>query len=96
MILDLELVKVEERLAERGKQIRLSKGAREFLVGKGFDPDLGARPLRRAVERFVENPLAEDLLRGSFDKAKTISVGVSGDALSFKALAPRRKKIAQK
>jgi ATP-dependent Clp protease ATP-binding subunit ClpC len=96
VILDLELVKVEERLAERGKQIRLSKGAREFLVGKGFDPDLGARPLRRAVERFVENPLAEDLLRGSFDKAKTISVGVSGDALSFKALAPRRKKIAQK
>ena len=96
VILDLELVKVEERLAERGKQIRLSKGAREFLVDKGFDPDLGARPLRRAVERFVENPLAEDLLRGSFDKAKTISVGVSGDALSFKALAPRRKKIAQK
>ena len=96
VILDLELVKVEERLAERSKQIRLSKGAREFLVGKGFDPDLGARPLRRAVERFVENPLAEDLLRGSFDKAKTISVGVSGDALSFKALAPRRKKIAQK
>jgi ATP-dependent Clp protease ATP-binding subunit ClpC len=63
-ILDLELAKVRQRLDAKAIRLELSEAATDFLVNKGFDPALGARPLRRTVERFLEDPLAEELLRG--------------------------------
>jgi len=63
-ILDIELNKVRQRLDSKAIRLELSAKAIEFLVNKGFDPALGARPLRRAIERFLEDPLAEELLRG--------------------------------
>jgi ATP-dependent Clp protease ATP-binding subunit ClpC len=83
-ILDLELAKVRARLADRGINIELADAATAFLVEKGFDPALGARPLRRAVERHVEDPLADEILQRS-DVKGTIQVTVSpsGDALVF-------------
>ncbi|NQT21503.1 MAG: ATP-dependent Clp protease ATP-binding subunit, partial [Planctomycetes bacterium] len=86
-ILDLEMAKVGERLKQKGKTIRLTKSAREFLVDKGFDRALGARPLRRAVEQYIEDPLAEEILRGTFGEVCVISVSAAGGELKFKAMS---------
>jgi ATP-dependent Clp protease ATP-binding subunit ClpC len=83
-ILDLELAKVRVRLADRGINIELTDKAIAFLIEKGFDPALGARPLRRAVERYVEDPLADELLRRDDVKGTLdITVNEAGDALVF-------------
>jgi ATP-dependent Clp protease ATP-binding subunit ClpC len=78
-IVDIELSKVFERLAERGKKLVLSDEARGFIIDKGEAGDgldYGARPLRRSVEKYIEDPLSEELLRGSFDGLNVINVSV--------------------
>ena len=78
-IVDIELAKVRERLLERGLTLELSEEAREFVIDKGADGDnvdYGARPLRRSVERYIEDPLSEELLRGVFEGKNHISVAV--------------------
>jgi ATP-dependent Clp protease ATP-binding subunit ClpC len=90
-ILDLELAKVRQRLEARGKKIRLSKSARDFLIDKGFDFALGARPLRRAIEKHLEDPLAEELLKGALDDVDVLDVTANGDSLKF-----QQKSIASK
>jgi len=65
-VLDLELSKVSSRLMARKREFELTKEAREFLLVKGWNPELGARPLRRAVEKYVEDLLAEEILKGNF------------------------------
>jgi ATP-dependent Clp protease ATP-binding subunit ClpC len=91
-ILALELEKVRVRLGEKGKKLVLSRSARDFLIDQGFNPASGARPLRRSVERFVEDPLAEEILRGSLIDAKTIEVTKAGSGLKFRS----KVKVAQK
>ncbi|TXT26515.1 MAG: ATP-dependent Clp protease ATP-binding subunit ClpC, partial [Planctomycetota bacterium] len=76
-IVEIELVKVRERLGERHLKLVLTDEAREFLIDKGGDLDYGARPLRRSVEQWVEDPLSEELLRGSFAGNNTITVRVT-------------------
>jgi ATP-dependent Clp protease ATP-binding subunit ClpC len=73
-IIDIELSKVRERLTEKGITLTLSDEAKEFLIEKGSDLDYGARPLRRAIEQFVEDPLSEELLRGNFEGKNTVTV----------------------
>ena len=73
-VVDLELAKILGRLAERGLKLELTDQAKEFLIKKGSNTDYGARPLRRAIESFVEDPLAEELLRGEFAGKDTIRV----------------------
>ncbi len=75
-VIDLELGKVRERLSERGLALILSDEAKTFLVKKGSNLDFGARPLRRAIENFVEDPLSEELLKGEFQGKDTIVVNV--------------------
>ncbi|MGE0756132.1 MAG: ATP-dependent Clp protease ATP-binding subunit [Pirellulaceae bacterium] len=65
-VIDLELAKVRSRLEERGYKLTLTETAKEFLIKKGANLDFGARPLRRAIENFVEDPLSEELLQGAF------------------------------
>jgi len=65
-IVDLLLGDVARRLAERGISFTLTEAARQFLAHKGYDPSLGARPLRRAIQKHLEDPLAEEILRGQF------------------------------
>jgi len=79
-VIDLELGKVRERLEERGFALILTDDAKEFLIKKGTDLDYGARPLRRAIENRVEDPLSEELLRGTFQGADTIVVDAVWDA----------------
>jgi ATP-dependent Clp protease ATP-binding subunit ClpC len=85
-VIDLELKKVRERLLERGLKLDLTDSAKEFLIKKGSNTDFGARPLRRAVENFVEDPLSEELLKGEFQGKDTIVV----DAIKDDEDKPRR------
>src|SRR5215212_9877641 len=75
-VIEMELTKVRERLGERGLKLVLSDEAKEFLVKKGSNTDYGARPLRRAIETFVEDPLAEELLKGEFAGKDVIKIEV--------------------
>jgi len=73
-VIDLELLKVRERLGERGLALELSDEAKEFIIKRGSNTDFGARPLRRAVEGLIEDPLSEELLKGEFQGKDTIVV----------------------
>lgn len=75
-VIEMELRKVRERLAERGVKLVLTPEAKTFLIKKGSNLDFGARPLRRAIEGFVEDPLSEELLKGEFQGMDTINVAV--------------------
>ncbi len=82
-ILGLEVVKVMDRLRAKSIQLTLDEKAKTFLVEKGYDPTYGARPMRRAVERYLEDPLAEEILRGRFHEKAPILVTVEQDKLAF-------------
>jgi ATP-dependent Clp protease ATP-binding subunit ClpC len=82
-ILDLEVAKVMARLKHKNIRLELDGKAKDFLTEKGFDPAYGARPMRRAVERYLEDPLAEDIIRGAFSENEPITVTVEGDKLIF-------------
>jgi len=88
-IVDTEMHFVNARLREQDVEVELTAEAKEFFVEKGFDPMYGARPLRRVIQRFLEDPLAEDIIRGTFTermlKAKPIKIKISrkGDELVF-------------
>ncbi len=78
-IVELEVSKIRERLAEKGLKLVLTDDAKKFLIKKGSNVDFGARPLRRSVENYVEDPLSERLLSGEFQGKDTIMVGVAKD-----------------
>jgi len=75
-VVDLELSKVRERLEERGIKLVLTDEAKKFVIKKGSNTDFGARPLRRAIENFIEDPLSEELLKGEFNGKDTVLVDV--------------------
>ncbi len=83
-IVDLEVAKVASRIKEKEIVLTLDAGAHEFLIEKGYDPTYGARPMRRAVERYLEDPMAEEILRGSFKAGDQVHVTRDGEKLSFK------------
>ena len=82
-ILDLEIEKVIVRLKHKNITLEPDEKAKDFLVEKGYDPTYGARPMRRAVERFLEDPLAEELLRGNLHENEPVQVTVGTDKLVF-------------
>jgi ATP-dependent Clp protease ATP-binding subunit ClpC len=86
-ILDLEVNKVLERLLHKNLKLDLDGKAKDFLVEKGYDPQYGARPMRRAVERFLEDPLAEEILKGNLHKGDPIHVTTDKDKLVFNQTA---------
>jgi ATP-dependent Clp protease ATP-binding subunit ClpC len=93
-IVHLQLAEVMVRLEEKGVTLDLDQEAIDFLIKKGFHEDYGARPLRRAIERHIEDPLAEGVLRGDFEKKKTVKVTVAedGEGFTFKQKAKRKAK----
>lgn len=82
-ILQLRIDELKTRLAEQGISIVLTKRARDYLVEQGYDPSLGARPLRRAIEELVEDQLATRLLQGDFSSGDVIRIGARGGELTF-------------
>ena len=95
-IVDLEVDKLVKRLKEKHVALVLAAEARDFLSEKGFDPSYGARPMRRAVERFLEDPLAESILRGDVKAGDTVSVVKKADSeeLRFETHRPEPKEEA--
>ena len=79
LVIDLELEKVRMRLLERGFQLELTNDAKDYLIKRGANTDYGARPLRRAIENRVEDPLSEELLQGAFTDCDTIVVDAVWD-----------------
>ncbi|HIA20081.1 MAG TPA: ATP-dependent Clp protease ATP-binding subunit [Planctomycetaceae bacterium] len=79
LVIDLELEKVRMRLLERGFQLELTNDAKDYLIKRGSNTDYGARPLRRAIENRVEDPLSEELLQGAFTDCDTIVVDAVWD-----------------
>ena len=82
-IVDLEMAKVIQRMKAKNIPLILDESAKELLIEKGYDPQYGARPMRRAVERYLEDPLAEELLRGNIKTHENIHVKRDGEKLAF-------------
>ncbi len=82
-IIRLEMKSVEDRVARKGVKIHMTPEALDHLLNEGYNPDFGARPLKRAIERLVEDPLSEGLLRGEFKDAKEITIALKDQRLCF-------------
>lgn len=82
-IIDIMLEDILKRLSEKGIKIVLTDNAKEFLIEKGYDPVYGARPLRRTIQKYVEDPLAEEILSGKITSDKIIEVVRENDGLIF-------------
>jgi ATP-dependent Clp protease ATP-binding subunit ClpC len=82
-IVDLQMAEVTAQLQERGVALHLTESARAWLARKGYDPQFGARPLRRAVQRFLENPLSTQLLKGNVRPGDLVVIDEVNDALTF-------------
>jgi ATP-dependent Clp protease ATP-binding subunit ClpC len=78
-IVDYELKKVFKRLTEHGLKLELTDQAKEFLIDKGYNPEFGARPLRRAIEHYIEDPLSEAVLAGKFKGKNLIKIDVQDE-----------------
>ena len=78
-IVDLMLKSVGEQVNEQGMQMEVTQKARELLAEKGFDPDFGARPLRRVIQNLVEDPLSEDILKGKYHEGDTVVIDIDED-----------------
>jgi ATP-dependent Clp protease ATP-binding subunit ClpC len=78
-IIDIELEKLYKRINDLGYKIELSAEAKEFIAEKGWDPAFGARPLKRAIQKYLEDPLAEELIKGKLKENQTIKVGFDSE-----------------
>ncbi len=87
-IVDLEIKKVAARIKIKEITIVLDEKAKDLLIEKGYDPQYGARPMRRAVERYLEDPMAEEILRGTLKAGDTANVSVENGKLTFKSATP--------
>jgi ATP-dependent Clp protease ATP-binding subunit ClpB len=88
-IVDLQLARLRRRLAERGLSLEPTEEAEELIAEAGWDPAYGARPLKRALQRLVENPLALRLLEGDFGEGDTVRVDAKDGELSFEHAGAR-------
>ena len=85
-IIFIELDHLKGRLSNYNIKLSLTEEALDFVISKGYDPHFGARPLRRAIENLVEDPLAEELLQGRFIHGATIKVKVEDGKLTFEEI----------
>ncbi|MEW6114646.1 MAG: ATP-dependent chaperone ClpB, partial [Thermodesulfobacteriota bacterium] len=82
-IVDIQIARLNKRLADNKLAVQLDASARDMLANEGFDPHFGVRPLKRAIQRLIENPLALQILKGDFKPGDTIQVTTDGDHLAF-------------
>ncbi len=86
-IVDIQLEQLRGLLSERKLTLTLTDAARSFLADRGYDPVFGARPLKRAIQRYLQDPLALALLEGEFGEGDTVEADVAGDELVFRRVA---------
>lgn len=90
-IVDIVIEEMLSKVQDRDIQIELTKGAKEYIAEHGFDPVYGARPLKRTIQKFIEDPIAEEILRGKFSDGSQIVVKKKGDGLEFKESGRTKK-----
>ena len=97
-ILDIRMKGMLARIADLGYTVQLTKSAKEFLADKGFDPDFGARPLQRALQKYLEEPLAEEVLKGELSEGDTIKVNhaKNSEELQVSKAKPKVEKTNKK
>ena len=91
-IVDLEINYMRERLADRGVELELTDEAKDFLINVEYNPEFGARPLRRAIEKYVEDPMSEEILRGGYEGKSFVRISVREGHLFFEPLESRPDK----
>ena len=96
VIVDIQLTLLEKRLADRTLTIALTDGAKEFIVKHGFDPVYGARPLKRAIQRYIQDPLALKILEGEFKEGDTITIDIDRAAHTLHFEKPAKKRASAK
>ncbi|MBI4835043.1 MAG: ATP-dependent Clp protease ATP-binding subunit [Planctomycetes bacterium] len=84
-VIEIEMKGVKKRMKDRGLEVLMEDSARDFIIDKGYNPDFGARPLKRTIERFVEDPLSEQLLKGEFKDFNQVKIKMKDDHLYFDA-----------
>jgi ATP-dependent Clp protease ATP-binding subunit ClpB len=87
-IVDVQIQRLERRVAERKVTLDVSDAARDLLAREGYDPVYGARPLRRVVQRLIENPLAMAIIAGEVPEGATVRVDAEGDEIQFRTAEP--------
>jgi ATP-dependent Clp protease ATP-binding subunit ClpC len=94
-IIDILVLDFAKQLAEKGISFKLTDETREFLADKGYDPAFGARPLKRALQKYLEDPLAEEILRGQYAGDCDLMVGIGNDRLTFtfEQTEPHQEKV---
>jgi ATP-dependent Clp protease ATP-binding subunit ClpB len=93
-IIDVQLEKLRKNLEERGITIELDETAKELLVKEGYDPVYGARPLKRAIQTLIQNPLAVSLLKGDVASGQTVRISAEDGEMKFTPIAPEQKAVS--
>ena len=84
-IVDIMLERLNEQMEEQGIKLEIDDAAKSWLAEQGYDPAYGARPLRRAIRRHIEDPLSEEVLRGEFANGGVVLIKLAGEELAFVA-----------
>jgi ATP-dependent Clp protease ATP-binding subunit ClpC len=92
-VVDLLMIRLQKQLAERGVALQLTDDAKELLVEQGYDPTMGARPLRRAIQRLIEDRLADEVLGGNLPEGSTILVDRDGEEMRVSVQEPEPEKV---
>jgi ATP-dependent Clp protease ATP-binding subunit ClpB len=90
-IVDIQIARLQKLLAERKITLKLDDKARDWLAQKGYDPAYGARPLKRVIQKYVQDPLAEMVLAGKIHDGETVKITAGKDGLMFNGNAVKAK-----
>ena len=94
-IVEIQFARLQKLLEERKIVLTLDAAARDWLAGKGWDPAYGARPLKRVIQRNLQDPLAEMILAGEVKDGDRVVISAKGNVLTFNGKAPNTAEIAQ-
>jgi len=86
-------VRLKKQMAEHGLALQLTEEAKDLLVEQGYDPTMGARPLRRAIQRLIEDPLADEVLKGTLAEGTTIVVDRDGEGMKLVTTGPEPEAV---
>jgi ATP-dependent Clp protease ATP-binding subunit ClpB len=92
-IVTIQLNSFQKLLGEKGLSLEISEDAKKFLAERGYDPVYGARPLKRAIQKYIQDPLALEILEGNFKEGTSIATSVAGDVLTFCDKKSQKKKV---
>ena len=94
-IVEIQFARLEKLLTDRKIVLTLDVAARDWLAAKGWDPAYGARPLKRVIQRYLQDPLAEMILAGGVRDGDTVAISSEGNVLTFNGKAPQTAEITQ-